>query len=233
MFDEEFYSGLPDDPASAAFYLVTQFVKFNDNFPNNTERLKQYESYINAAGICQAFIEILEVSKIVPQLTLTSSHSENIKTIVEFFANASKAFSEKKINFLSNHARDILTKKFESLMIYKFTEGDIKRIQELINELREKISESDFFSDNHKSRLLKRLEELQKELHKKMSSVDKFWGFVMDAGPVLGKFGKDAKPLFDRINELAEIIFRAQSVTQELPSSTPLPLLFHDKIEEK
>jgi hypothetical protein len=80
---------------------------------------------------------------------------------------------------------------------------------------------------------LNRLEELQLELHKKMSRLDKFWGFIMDAGPVLGKFGNDAKPLFDRIHELAEIIFRAQSIVQELPISTPLPLLFHDKIEEK
>ena len=82
-------------------------------------------------------------------------------------------------------------------------------------------------------RLLNRLEELQRELHKKMSKLDKFWGFIMDAGPVLGKFGEDAKPFFERINELAEIIFRAQSIVQELPSSTPLPLLFHDKNKEK
>lgn len=231
MFNDDFFSNLPKDPANAAFSLVVQFKKFADQCTRDNTSLENYEKYLEAAALCHAFIGILEVS--VPKLSLTSDHSQNIANIMQFFNHASKAFSEKKIDFLSIQARDKLQSQFESLLIYKFTDGDLSRIQGIINELRDMITGSDYFSENHKERLLKRLEEMQLELHKKMSSVDKFWGFIMDAGPALGKFGSDAKPFFDRINELSQIVWRTQSITQELPSATPLPLLFQDKVEEK
>jgi hypothetical protein len=84
---------------------------------------------------------------------------------------------------------------------------------------------SSLFEESHKQRLLKRLETLQRELHKKVSDLDKFWGLVGEAGVVLGKFGKDAKPIVDRIREIAGIVWRTQAHTEELPSDTPIPLL--------
>lgn len=232
MFNDKFFSNLPTDPASAAFYLIVEFNKFNKQVGTSGKLSTEfYEQYIEAAGLCNAFIDILKV--MVPILSLTADHSQNISNIIGFFNNASKAFSQKKVEFLSIKARERLQNQFESFLIYKFTDGDLARIQELINELRDMITGSDFFGEKHKERLLKRLEELQLELHKKMSSLDKFWGFIMDAGPALGKFGNDAKPFFDRINELAKIIWGTQSITQELPTSTPPPLLFHNKTEEK
>lgn len=64
------------------------------------------------------------------------------------------------------------------------------------------ITAGDYFEDDHQARLLKQVESLQLELHKKMSNLDRFWGLVGDAGVIAGKFGKDAKPLVDRIREL-------------------------------
>ena len=81
------------------------------------------------------------------------------------------------------------------------------------------------FEEDHKQRLLKRIEKLQAELHKKVSDLDKFWGLVGDAGVVLGKFGKDAKPLVDRITEIAKIVWQTQARAEELPSGTDMPLL--------
>lgn len=72
---------------------------------------------------------------------------------------------------------------------------------------------------------MKRLEGLQKEMHKKMSNLDKFWGLVGDAGVVLGKFGKDAKPFTDRIRDIMQIVWRTQSITEELPSDSRLAML--------
>ena len=117
-------------------------------------------------------------------------------------------------------ARDKYLALFGSTFTYKFTDGDLKRIQELINELRNKISNSELFDANHKNRLLLRLEKLQIELHKKMSSLDKFWGLVGEAGVVLGKFGNDAKPFIEIIKEIAQIIWRTQVTAEELPSGT-------------
>lgn len=97
--------------------------------------------------------------------------------------------------------------------------------QTSINELRDLISGSEVIEENHKQRLLKRLERLQSELHKKMSDLDRFWGFVGDAGVVMGKFGEDAKPFTDRIKDIMNIVWRTQARAEELESGSPNPFL--------
>jgi hypothetical protein len=72
------------------------------------------------------------------------------------------------------------------------------------------------------------LERLQTELHKRVSDLDRFWGLIGDAGVVLGKLGSDAKPIVDRIREVADIVWRTQSRAEELPSGTRLPELSHE-----
>lgn len=108
---------------------------------------------------------------------------------------------------------------------YEFTDGDVERIQELLNELRELISDSTLFEATHQRRLLMRLERLQSEMHKRVSDLDKFWGLLGDAGVALGKFGKDAKPIVDRVREITGIVWRTQAHAEELPSDSPQPLL--------
>lgn len=135
--------------------------------------------------------------------------------------------SIKKNNFFSKieNKKKILNKGF----FYEFSDGDLDRVQSLINELREQISGSDLFEENHRSRLLRRLESLQSEIHKKMSDVDKIWGLVGEAGVVIGKFGKDAKPFVERIKELSQIAWKTQARAEELPSSSQNPLLGNEE----
>lgn len=116
-------------------------------------------------------------------------------------------------------------KALEKGFYFEFSDGDLKRIQQIINELRTQVTDSDLFDADHKRRLLRRLEALQSEIHKKMSDVDRIWGLVGDAGIALGKFGRDAKPIVDRIRELTQIAWRTQARTEELPSSSVNPLL--------
>lgn len=66
-----------------------------------------------------------------------------------------------------------------------------------------------------------------------MSSLDKLWGFVGEAGVVLGKFGKDAEPFFERLKEIAHITWRTQLIAEQLTSGTSFPLLTDNKPEEK
>lgn len=125
-----------------------------------------------------------------------------------------------------NHFRSM----FGNIFSYEFSQGDVDRVQFLINELREKISAANL-NEGHKQRLLARLEKLQSELHKKISDLDRFWGLVGDAGVVMGKLGNDAKPIVDRIKEVADIIWRTQSRAEELPSGSEFPRL-EDKAGE-
>ena len=99
------------------------------------------------------------------------------------------------------------------------------RIQTLINELREIIGASSIYEESHKRRLLLRLEVLQGELHKKLADLDRFWGLIGDAGVAIGKFGKDVKPVVDRIREITQIVWNRQAETEGLPPPTDLPRL--------
>ncbi|MSU93062.1 hypothetical protein EB795_03765 [Pseudomonas mandelii] len=111
---------------------------------------------------------------------------------------------------------------------YEFTEGDIKRVQALINELRGLLTTESSLDAAHKTRLLLRLEALQKELHKKISTLASFYVLVGDAGVVLEKLGHNAKPIVDRIREIVDIGWNSQARAEELPSSSENPMLGHD-----
>jgi hypothetical protein len=58
-----------------------------------------------------------------------------------------------------------------------------------------------------------------------MSDLDRFWGFVGDAGVVMGKFGNDVKPLKDRIGEMMGLVWKTQAHAEKLSSGSPNPFL--------
>ena len=122
-----------------------------------------------------------------------------------------------------------LTARYKSIVsngfVYEFSQGDLDAVQERVNELRSLITAVKGLEKEHQQRLLRRLEKLQGELHKKVSDLDKFWGLIGDAGVVMGKLGNDAKPIVDRMREIADIVWRTQSRAEELPSGTELPRL--------
>lgn len=192
---------------------------------------------ITAEVIARTYEEVCFTQLKLPDIPeVGHDSSESIRGFITYLSKVSfliqpliedEVGSIKKNNFFSaiENKKKILNKGF----FYEFSDGDLDRVQSLINELREQISGSDLFEDNHRSRLLRRLESLQSEIHKKMSDVDKIWGLVGDAGVVIGKFGKDAKPFVERIKELSQIAWKTQARAEELPSSSQNPLLGNEE----
>lgn len=115
---------------------------------------------------------------------------------------------------------------------YEFSQGDLDRVQSLLNELRSLVSASEKFKPEHQQRILSRLENLQRELHKKVSDLDRFWGLVGDAGVMLAKLGNDAKPIVDRVREIADIVWNTQGRAEELPSTARSPQIGYDSPQE-
>lgn len=66
-----------------------------------------------------------------------------------------------------------------------------------------------------------------------MSDLVRFWGLVGDAGVVLAKLGDDAKPIVDRIREIADIVWQTQGRAEELPSGATLPQIGHEPRESR
>ena len=140
-----------------------------------------------------------------------------------------------------NHTRDrnlrrISSKRFASIVnqtktamgkipYYKFDQEEVERIQEILNKLREEVTRSDIFQQDHKRRIFMRLESLQQEIHKRLSDLDRFWGLIGDAGIALGKFGKDARPFAELIKELTQVVWKAQARSEEVSSEGGPPLI--------
>ncbi len=226
MFSDEFIESLPEDRTKAAHRMCELF-RENDDL-NQQHDINDYESYIKALGQFQAFCETAGFTIKIP--ILRTSRVDNVESIRNFFNNIFTELDKQVANVILNTAKEQYLLKFGKIFCYEFTDGDLEKIQKSLDELRGMVVASSLFEGDHKARILSRLERLQAELHKRMSSLDRFWGLVGEAGVALGKFGTDSKPFVDRIKDIAEIIWRTQAKTEELPSDAPFPIL-EDKID--
>jgi len=210
---------LSQDPKVALYSICQQYKKGQEN---------NYENSLELYALLQIILEESELKEEDIKLPNLPEDRGQKQTVIKKFADdvATKLRSynldsedERKLSQLRSHFSTQLGQVF----IYEFTDGDLSRIQELINALREHVSSSDVFDESHRRRMLKRLEKLQAELHKKVSDMDHFWGLVGDAGVALGKFGKDAKPFVELIKEIRDIVWRTQARAEQLPSGTESP----------
>jgi hypothetical protein len=231
MFSDEFISKLPTDPYEAAMLMCEQYFKSYGEFSKGGHKLEHYDDFIDAYAAMEIFINANGLP-IDNEVTLRIDQGINIDNISSFFANTHDELKKKVNDIKLNRARQKFAKQFGGVFLYEFSDGDLATIQRLLNELRDIITKSELFDAKHKQRILGKLEKLQSELHKKMTTLAKIWDLIGEAGVVLGKFGKDAKPFVDRIREIAQIAWRTQARAEELPSGTTLPLLSDAKKED-
>lgn len=228
LFDGKFISELPDDNIEAWHKIYSkykQIVKEMRHSVRDTEEL--YDKYLDIYGF---IISMLDIRPIGVSLQPPSfNRSEDITRIEKILITIGQQVGTE---LKKRHDREVFADAIDRYptmipggFTYEFLETDYKRIQELINELRTLTSESKQIERNHKRRLLKRIEKLQQELNKKMSNLDVFWGLFGEAGVNLGKFGKDIKPLTDRVCEILKIVARTQARASGLPSGKETPLL--------
>ena len=149
---------------------------------------------------------------------------DNIDLIHTFFNNAHSFFRQQATLYSLEQHISHFEQKMNKGFLYTFSDGDVKRIEVLINQLRELIMTTEDLQEDHKSRLLKKLEKLQSELHKTMTDLDHFWGLLIEGGVVLQLLGEKAKPILDCIKEISEIVWLAQAIATGLPSNAPLQL---------
>ncbi len=231
MFDDKFLDSLPENPYEAAHEMCKVFVRWYNNLQRTgADAAIQYPEFVDTYAAMEVFINANGLPFSPP--TLGKEHGQNIKFIIQFFNEIRDELGEKIDDMKLVKAREKYAKRFGGIFLYEFSDGDLATIQRLLNELRDTITKSELFDAKHKQRILKKLESLQSELHKKMASLAKLWDLIGDAGVVLGKFGKDAKPIVDRIREIAQIAWRTQARSEELPTGTTLPLLSNGKQED-
>ena len=175
---------------------------------------------------------VLEANEIDIELSLPGATPElgvNCQELLKYIEGVIGSLKSHATMLKVDSYKNRYNTALKNTFAYEFSQGDLDRVQVLVDEIRTHITENASLEESHKFRLLKRLEKLQMELHKRVSDLDRFWGMVGDAGVVLGKLGKDAKPIVDRVKEIAEITWKTQARTEELPSGSQNPMLEHDE----
>ncbi len=236
MIGENILNVKTEDYIEHILDMCTIFIKWNTSSASFADKVKKYKEYLDAYAAIEIKLIALGLN-FKPIKFIEEDFNTNISRITKFFLALEDEYKMEERKLLTKETIEISRNKYKKKLnigfYYSFSDGDLERIQTLINELRESITKSILFSDEHKERILKKLESLQLELHKKMSSLDKLWGFVGEAGVVLGKFGKDAEPFFERLKEIAHITWRTQVIAEQLTSGASFPLLTDNKPEEK
>jgi len=226
VFTKEFCDDLPADPFEAADKLLAEFFTTHSRLDDKTKR-ENIRAYIDAMIALQSYLKSGGLSRIELPANpkLTGDRLEFVNSVVQWFQAAATKIQAARAEEFESDARARYDGFFQNDHIVELSDDEHRRIQDLIDQLRQFLSESTVFDQKHKERLLARLEKLQQELHKTMANIDRFWGFLSDAGIALGKFGSDAKPLFDRAREIVEVLYGAQHRTAQLPGPADVPQL--------
>ncbi len=226
-FSEEFLQTLRDDPVSGTVALLDMTF---DQLRMDSHEGWTEEDFGVLLETYALLVEVIDSDMLPIKINyppIGAGGSEECSSLYKYFTDVRAVCvaeaSKLKVASLRNRFRISLGAGFA----YEFSQGDLDRVQTLINGLRDTIAGLSQLEKEHQQRLLRRLEKLQSELHKKVSDLDRFWGLIGDAGVVLGKLGNDAKPIVDRIREIADIVWQTQSRAEELPSGTKLPQLEH------
>jgi len=228
LFDEEFLQKLAIDPIVGILEITRRAtVKLDLENTFNGWSEGHYEVLLEAYALLSHLQETGVLSEDIFLPDVIGLKDQDCNAILQMLARVQELYSAEASKLKLQSLKAFYKNRLSGSFVYEFTQGDLERVQALINELRVQVAKSDYLEEDHKRRLLSRLERLQSELHKKMSDLDVFWGWVGDAGVVVGKFGEDVKPIVDRIREITEIVWRTQARAEELPSDSPLPRLEH------
>ncbi len=234
MFDAESIRNLPADDDEAILHVCDAVLRLYLGKVKSHPG-KYYDELADVLAFFIVFAQSRSLKYNFPNLDANQAVVSE-RAVIEFLkkqANEARARRKRKVGeeeFL--RFQEKYAAMFSGGLLHEFTESDISRIQELINELRGLITDASGLEENHRGRLLRRLEKLQAELHKKVPDLDRFYGLVGDAFEVVGKLGKDAKPLVDRFREILELVWKAQARVAQLPLTSLKKLLTFEEDED-
>lgn len=151
------------------------------------------------------------------------------KVIEEFDEHFSVSGFDKRAEFLDRALRiikvsgsiptqSVSTDPGGLLPTFELEKKDKERVLKLCEDMRKIIFASPDFDEPHKKRLLNRVAAIEKQVLSPKGIFDVVLGGVSDVGETLGKFGKDVKPLTDRMDEIAKITRKGTKEYDQIPA---------------
>lgn len=227
IFNTNVMDSLPDDKMEAAIAIADAYIQWKAEIGGNPDR-DAYLTAIDAYAHAKALAESKDWTsfgtyKILGQLA-------------DDLNNIDSQFNQLKAWATNNLYKRLGLEQFETSSTkysadsynpfeYRFDPAQLERLQQLVNEIRDELTGLTGIPDNWRNRMLMRLEALQRELHERMGTMDRFWGVVGEALPVLHAAGVAARPIVNRLREIAEIGLRVHATFYGLPMPPGIPLL--------
>lgn len=220
FFSHEFIKSLPGDYVDTMWAIVGEFEMFDRAV--SLEPIKYHEDYTDVIALLVAISERYPDRLNIDIPVMGASKMADIKAVREVVAQIRSSTEEQRS---IRDAKDRLSRSKEAYNallnetpVYEFSDHDLGRVQELINELRNSISTSKAMPESHRRRLIRRLEALQRELNKTSSDMVQFWAFLGEARLFVRNLGDDMKPISDRIQEMGRIIALVILAKEGLPA---------------
>ncbi len=181
-----------------------------ERFDGHARQLPEHHGdYVEALSILRGFA-IAREAKLETLPEIGPQRHQNIANITKYFGHLRDLVRTELSGRYSRGYFETKTEEYIALFsrvsVYEFSDTEFKRVHELVRELRDLIRSSTLITEEHKRRLLRRLEAMHAELHKKTSDIDRFWGFIGEAGIAMRKFGEDLAPISERVLELGGIV---------------------------
>jgi hypothetical protein len=206
FFPPKLLQTLPSDNIEALAAICGEFERFDGHARQLPEH---HGDYVEALSILRAFA-IARDAKLETFPEIGPQRHRNVANVTAYFARLRDMVRTELSGRYSKGYFETKTEEYVALFsrvsVYEFSDTEFKRVHDLIRELRELIRVSTLITDDHKRRLLRRLEAMHAELHKKTSDIDRFWGFIGEAGIAMRKFGEDLAPISERVLELGGIV---------------------------
>ena len=190
FFDPEFIARVEEAPIEGLVEACKIAISAQDELDNGRDWTDQeHELLWDASTFVDLVIKSNDLDLDVELPEPSINIHENCNALRAYLEEVEKSLRGEATKLKINSFKKRYDTALKSSFAYEFTQGDLERVQLLINEIRTHISQVRDLEQGHRQRLLKRLENLQAELHKRVSDLDRFWGLVGDAGVVLGKLG--------------------------------------------
>lgn len=218
-FDDDFIESLPEDIPSAIAEICKRYSEIRQRLPSAQDK---HLFVTEAFGLIAAYSEANSLGIDVPKIV--GEQNADGKNASQFFTKLRSQSSQQMGQNQLEQYKNIFTARLGKVFHYEFSEGDLKRIQDLINELRDLISASEDLEAKHKRRILNKLNKLQSEIHKSVSDLDTLYGSVIELSVLARIVGENLKPVVDRIRELMSIVWPTQARAFGLPSNAPFEL---------
>ena len=224
-FCEKIHLTLSEDPLDALGQAATALKAMvpKQGFPIPDDQYKD---------ICETYGFVTSLAREVKDQVGFFIGETQLGTQRENYLGAIKSYSNQLVSTVKGHqtkreseaafsrGRAFFSDRFAPPLMYVFSDSDISKINDLINDLRRLVVYSTDFSEAHRQRLLRRLDALQAEVRKENSNLDRVWGVAGEVWMTVKAFISTPEKADEWMNVIAKllaIVAAAQAMAHGLP----------------